>query len=169
MDINEQVNFYDTHWTFKKLNSLKLMRMVKILAYFVKVKKETKQPKILDLGCGDGRLTALLGEFGEAHGKELSKKAVEHANKIYPSATFFQGNALDFEVSQNTYDVVVSQEVLEHVEDQKAYIEVCHRALKSGGYLILTTPNKWVFDHMSNGDSWSNQPIENIITAAQLK
>src|SRR5690606_8967719 len=100
---------------------------------------------------------------------ELSKKAVEHANKIYPSATFFQGNALDFAVSQNTYDVVVSQEVLEHVEDQKADIEVCHRALKSGGYLILTTPNKWVFDHMSNGDSWSNQPIENIITAAQLK
>lgn len=169
MDIKDQVNFYDEYWTFKKQNSLNLRRVVKILDYFVIVKKRNNNPKILDLGCGDGRLTAILGEYGDAHGIELSTKAVETANKLYPQAKFFQGNALDFNIKQNTYDVVVSQEVLEHLEDQEAYLKVCFNALKSGSFLILTTPNKSVLDHMTNGDQWSNQPIENVVTPKQLK
>lgn len=169
MDIKDQVDFYDKYWTFKKQNSLNLRRVVKILDYFVIVKRSCNLPKILDLGCGDGRLTSILGEYGEAHGIELSTKAVEKANKLYPHVKFFQGNALEYNIEQNTYDVVVSQEVLEHLEDQNAYLKVCYNALKPGGYLILTTPNKSVLDNMSNGDQWSNQPIENVVTPKQLK
>lgn len=169
MDIKEQIEFYDDYWTHKKLNSLKLRRFVKILEYFTVIKRKNKSPKILDLGCGDGRLTALLGEFGIAEGLELSKKAVADANKMYPQSKFFQGNALESKLKNDYYDVVVSQEVIEHLWEQDTYLKVCYEALKPGGFLILTTPNKNVLDHMVDGGNWSNQPIENIVDPKTLK
>lgn len=169
MNIEEQIEFYDNYWTHKKLNNLSLRRFIKILDYFTIVKKQFKTPHILDLGCGDGRLTALLGEFGTAVGVELSEKAVTVANKLYPHVKFFQGNALEYELDKEYYDLVISQEVLEHVWEQDKYLEVCFNALKPGGYLILTTPNKQVLDHMTNGNQWSNQPIENVLVPKQLK
>ena len=66
------------------------------------------------------------------------------------------------------YDVVISQEVIEHIEDQEKYLENCFRVLKKGGYLIMTTPNKKVFDHMKDGN-WSKQPIEKILTPKSFK
>ena len=78
------------------------------------------------------------------------------------------GNALEYPLEENTYDVVISQEVIEHIEEQDKYFDVCFRILKPGGYLILTTPNKKVFDHMVGGN-WSRQPIEKVLTPKELK
>lgn len=169
MNIEEQVKFYDKYWADKKpLNSLKLRRAVKILEYLAVVKRKVKNPLIIDLGCGDGRFTSFVGMFGKTEGLELSEKAVEEASKLYPHVKFMYGSALDHPLPENTYDVVISQEVLEHLEDQEAYLKVCHKILKVNGYLILTTPNKRVFDHLEGGN-WSRQPIENILSPTELK
>ena len=151
MSIEQQKAYYDKRWTHQgQLNSLQLRRAVKILDYFVIAKKAFKAPKVLDLGCGEGRLTSFLGEFAHVDGLELSEKAVSKARTLYPHVHFFHGNALTYEFDAEMYDVVVSQEVLEHIIEQEAYLNVCHRILKKGGYLILTTPNKRVID-----EQWS--------------
>jgi 2-polyprenyl-3-methyl-5-hydroxy-6-metoxy-1,4-benzoquinol methylase len=169
MNIEDQVKFYDQYWSDRKpLNSLKLRRAVKILEYMSTVKRKINNPRIIDLGCGDGRFTSFIGMFGKTDGLELSEKAVEEASRLYPHVKFMYGSALDYTLPENTYDVVISQEVIEHIEDQAAYLEVCHRILKEKGFLILTTPNKKVFDHMEGGN-WSKQPIENILTPKELK
>ena len=169
MKLNEQVDYYDDLWSKRKrMNSLQLMRAIKILDYFVVAKKKLKNPRTLDLGCGDGRFTAFLGEFADTDALELSKEAVEIANSKHPHVSYFQGNATAYKFKPSTYDVVISQEVIEHIEDQQNYIDVCHSVLKDDGYLIMTTPNKKVFDHMKGGN-WSDQPIENILTPSQFK
>lgn len=169
MDIKNQIEFYDKYWSGRKvLNNLKLRRAVKILDYFISVKRQIKEPRIIELGSGDGRFTAFIGEFGNADAIELSKDAVINANKLYPHVNYMHGNVLDYPLENSTYDVVISQEVIEHIEDQEKYIEVCFSILKPGGYLILTTPNKKVFDHMKGGN-WSRQPIEKVLTPNQLK
>lgn len=167
--INEQELFYDQLWEYKSLNSLDLRRYVKILDYFSDIKRKIKQPRILDLGCGTGKFTAIVGHFGPAVGLELSPNAVEKAQKLYPHVTYVQGNALEYQLEPSHYDVVISQEVIEHVWEQERYLEICIKALKPKGYLILTTPNKNVLNHMPNGSDWSNQPIENILTRKELK
>lgn len=170
MKIENQKSFYDEYWRPNKyLNSLKLRRCVKILEFFTVVKRKIKEPNILDLGSGDGRFTSFLGQFGNTDALELSQYAVDTSNELYPHVTYKQGNALDFDFKNVTYDVVVSQEVLEHIEDKPKYIKVCYEALKSNGYLILTTPNKNVLDHMTDGKTWSTQPIELPITKGELK
>jgi len=122
----------------------------------------------MDLGCGDGRFSAFLGEFAQTDAIELSVEAVKSAQAQHPHVRYFQGDALTFPFEFGVYDVVVSQEVLEHIEDQTAYMDVCAKLLKKGGYLIMTTPNKKVFDHVVGGN-WSRQPIENILDPKDYK
>lgn len=169
MDIEYQKSFYDEYWkTNKFINSLQLRRCVKILEFFTVVKRKIQKPSILDLGSGDGRLTSFLGQFGHTDAIELSQKAVDVANKLYPHVNYKQGNALNFDFKSVTYDVVVSQEVLEHIQEKPQYLKVCYEVLKPNGYLILTTPNKNVLDHMTDGKTWSDQPIELPITKTEL-
>ena len=170
MNIENQKSFYDEYWkTNKFINSLQLRRCVKILEYFTVVKRKIRKPDILDLGSGNGRLTAFLGQFGKTDAVELSQHAVDNCNKLYPHVNFKQGNALNFDFKGKFYDVIVSQEVLEHIEDKPRYIEVCYNTLKSKGYLILTTPNKNVLNHMTDGKTWSDQPIELPVSKSELK
>jgi len=170
MNIEDQKSFYDKYWsTTKFINSLQLRRCVKILDYFTVVKRQIRKPLILDLGSGDGRLTAFLGQFGKTDAVELSQQAVEKCNTLYPHVNFQHGDALTFDFEGKTYDVIVSQEVLEHIEDKDKYLGVCADILKPGGYLIMTTPNKKVLDYMTDGDTWSDQPIELPVSKSELK
>lgn len=169
MKIQDQVSYYNTLWAERlQLNSLQLRRAVKVLEYFVDIKRVLNSPRVLDLGCGDGRFTGFLGEFADTDGIELSEDAVKYAQKQHPHVHFFQGSALDYDFDEAMYDVVISQEVIEHIEDQEKYLEICFKVLKKGGYLIITTPNKKVFDHMKGGN-WSNQPIEKVLNPKDFK
>ncbi len=169
MLLHEQIKYYDDLWSKRlKMNYLQLRRSNKIFEYISLIMLRNKNLKVLDLGCGDGRFTSFLGEFSDTDALELSEEAISIAKKKHPHVNFFQGSALDFEFESEKYDVVISQEVIEHIEDQKKYIEVCWKVLKKNGYLIITTPNKKVFDHMKGGN-WSKQPIEKIMTPSIFK
>lgn len=107
-----------------------------------------QHPRILDMGCGTGWFTGELARIGEATGVELSDAAVALARSRYPHATFIAGNVLDMELPTAHFDVVVSLEVIAHVEDQDRYLEQAARTLKPGGYLVITTVNKFVHDRI---------------------
>jgi len=46
-----------------------------------------------------------------------------------------------FPIASQTFDVVTAGEVIEHMIDEGAFLQECHRVLKKGGTLVLTTPN----------------------------
>ena len=104
------------------------------------------RPRILDMGCGTGWLTEELAEVGEATGVDLSEAAVSLARSRYPRATFLAGNVLEASLPAAHFDVVVSLEVIAHVEDQGRYLERAAEVLRPHGYLIITTVNKFVHD-----------------------
>ncbi|GAA3571772.1 class I SAM-dependent methyltransferase [Snuella lapsa] len=165
----EQIAYYDALWSKRlRMNYLQMRRSIKILQYLSRIMHGNKQVRVLDLGCGDGRFTAFVGEFVTTDAIELSEEAVKIAQQQHPHVRFFQGSALEYPFEKGYYDVVISQEVIEHIEDQDAYLRVCYEVLKPGGYLIMTTPNKKVFDHMEGGN-WSDQPIEKIMSPKQFK
>ncbi len=171
-DIQAQKNFYDEYWDgLKPLSSYKVQRVKWLMDAILHLRKGWKgrSIRLLDLGCGDGRLCPLWKELtgAEVYGLELSPKAVENAQKRYPFVHYKEGDAISTGYEQNMFDVVICQEVLEHVEEQQQLIDECGRILKQEGVLILTTPNKFYFDRR-NGGNYSNQPIENIIEKATL-
>lgn len=168
--VDLQKQFYDSRWSQSRFaGRLQLLRSISILEALADLK--LKDPKIIDLCCGAGWLTAIIGLFGPAVGVELSELAVKIASKKYPHVHFIQADIFNWDYPREQFDIVVSQEAIEHVEDQDGYLEIAYGLLSKGGYLILTTPNYRTFYAMpaQQRTSWSNQPIENWLTIEGLK
>lgn len=167
--VDYQVDFYNKYWReLEPFGSYKVIRIKRILDYLVFVRRRLKDLNILDLGCGDGRAVAVWSILGKSSGLDLSTEAMETAKKMFPGLAFSSENATRTNYNSGSFNVVISQEVLEHIEDQRSYIQECSRLLATGGYLILTTPNKYYFDRVAGGN-YSKQPIENILEARTLK
>lgn len=170
--LHEQKDFYDRYWRdMKPIGSYKLMRtqwianMLQLLCR----QNNKKQLQLLDLGCGDGRLAPFWQSVtgAETYALELSPMAVEKAQRLFPSVIYTQGDATNTPYENQVFDIIVCQEVLEHIEQQALLINEAARILKPGGQLILTTPNKFYFDRRKGGN-YSQQPIENIIDKEEL-
>jgi 2-polyprenyl-3-methyl-5-hydroxy-6-metoxy-1,4-benzoquinol methylase len=116
-------------------------------------------PNIVDFGCGTGWMTEILAQFGTAVGVDL---APEPARQLLSHLSFFSADALP----QGPFDVVVSQEVLEHADNQEDYLNHAYRLLRPGGYLILTTPNAKV--SLARPELLV-QPVEKHLTSPQLE
>ena len=169
ISLNEQQEYYNARWrTFEYANRLKMARAIAILGAMHRLK--LNKPRIIDLGCGTGWLTAIVAQFGPSIGVDLSDEAVREASRKYPFVSFFQTDISSWNYPKGQFDIVISQEVIEHVENQAAHLDIAAELLRSGGYLILTTPNARTFYAMprETRESWSNQPIENWLTKKEL-
>jgi SAM-dependent methyltransferase len=96
--------------------------------------------RALDLGCGDGRLTAEL-DAGELTGADVSAVALDRARGRVPGARLVGVDpdaALPFEDGE--FDLVLLAETLEHVRDVQLFLSEARRVLRPGGTLAITTP-----------------------------
>jgi|SRR5579872_7371727 len=161
--IEDQRKFWNWHWEHwqerKVLNDWTERRAHEILGLVQGL--NLKQPRILDLGCGLGWFTERLAGLGEAHGIDLSEEGIAAARVRRPDITYLAGNLYEAPLERNYFDVVVSQEVIAHVEDQPKYVDLAADVLKPGGYFIVTTGNKFVMSRL--GDvGWNVQPPQHI-------
>jgi len=168
--IEQQKRFYAERWeAIDFAGRLKLLRSISILEAIAATK--LTKPKIIDLGCGTGWLSAIVGLFSPTVAIELSKSAIAESSKQYKHVQFVEANIFDWEYPINMFDIAISQEVIEHVEDQERYVEISHAILKDDGYLILTTPNPATLNAMPEEQrtKWSNQPLESYISIDKLR
>jgi SAM-dependent methyltransferase len=114
------------------------------------------QPRILDFGCGNGWFTERLSGLGEATGIDLSKKAMDAAGKQFPDINFIGGDLFQHQFPSEYFDIVVSQQVIPHVQDQAGYLERAAATLKQGGYLIITCNNKFVMDRLNDNSDFTH-------------
>ena len=101
--------------------------------------------RILDFPCGSGYAADILKEFGIIYeGRELDPPTLEYASRIYgrPTAKFKSGDLCNPGLGNEKYDVIACIEGLEHIdkEYQGPLIEKLKKALKTGGSLIISSP-----------------------------
>jgi ubiquinone/menaquinone biosynthesis C-methylase UbiE len=94
----------------------------------------------LDLGCGDGRLTAKL-RAGAVTAADVSRVALRRAERRVPEAEIAlvePDERLPF--VDGEFELVVCIETIEHVRDVQLFLSEIRRVLRPGGGLALTTP-----------------------------
>lgn len=99
---------------------------------------------IADLACGDGKLLRFLTDRGYTNvgGVDISPQQVDLARQVVPRVT--HGDVLSFlDAHRDTFDLLVALNVIEHLQKSEViqFLDGCLLALKSGGRLIVQTPN----------------------------
>ena len=96
---------------------------------------------VLENGCGVGMYVEKLSEFGgEVIGLEYDFERAVDAHATSPHITNAAGEYLPF--PQEAFDLILSHEVIEHVQDDRKAISQMVRALRPGGRLVLFCPNR---------------------------
>jgi SAM-dependent methyltransferase len=100
------------------------------------------QGRVLENGCGVGvyaRQLSLRGA-GEVVGLEFELERLQQAHATVPQVVNAAGEHLPF--PNNSFDLVLSHEVLEHVADDAAALREMVRVLRPGGRIVLFVPNR---------------------------
>jgi SAM-dependent methyltransferase len=94
---------------------------------------------ILDIGCGPGTTLKELAGFGAVYGVDVSKAAVDYCHERgLDSVTLGDASALPYR--DERFDLVISIDVLEHVDDDMSALAETYRVCRRGGTLIATVP-----------------------------
>lgn len=107
--------------------------------------------KVLDAGCGEGNLSLLVAQQGiEVVGADISKPNVMGAQQLARQqnvpVTFFQADAENLPFSDNSFDVVLSSHVLEHLPNLQKGLDELYRVTKSIALIAMPTclnPSCW--------------------------
>ena len=105
--------------------------------------KFVKDKAVLDVACGAGIGTHYLLTAGArcCTGLDIDDPSICYARAMYKGCEFSQCDATNLCVPDNSMDVVVSFETIEHLKDHLKFLSECNRVLKPGGVLICSTPN----------------------------
>ncbi|ATZ61208.2 MAG: putative methyltransferase YcgJ [candidate division WS2 bacterium] len=135
---------YSEAFTWYKLRKM-------ICQYFSEEAK--KGMKVLEVGCGAGTNIWMFNDLFydakgiEFYGMDISLKAIKAAKEYEvemesKNCFFTVGDAERLGYKDDSFDIVVCTEVLEHLPNPNETLKEIHRVLKLGGVAIITTPNR---------------------------
>lgn len=144
-----------------------------------------KVESVLDVGCGEGftldRLSKLK-KFKELEGIDFSKEAILLGNKLHPHLKLKQANIYQLPYKDSSFDLVISTEVLEHLENPKKALREIIRVSKK--YVLLSVPNEPFFrlanflrgknilrlgNDIGHIQHWSSKGFEEFIKSEKVK
>jgi SAM-dependent methyltransferase len=124
----------DRHWWYVSLHELIMRR--------VRRERERKGGlKVLDAGCGTGRLCELLEGLGDISGCDISETAVRFCHER-GMRDIHLADLNEADIGKERFDVITSIDVLYHqgIKDDSRVMEKFYEALKPGGLLVLNLP-----------------------------
>lgn len=153
-------SYWDVHTTKKYVHNSEMQRCWAMAFIAPYLKKLNGNELILDVGCGDGKITADISRFvpeGEVHGIDLSSTMVAWAQKQYhpheyPNLIFKVGSFLEPDLDCK-YDVIISFCALQHSADQEKRLRNLAQLLKPHGKLFILVPTR-------NNNAWNTARAE---------
>ncbi len=124
--------------------------------------------KVLDVGCGNGRLRVLFkNKQVEYVGVDVSRKLISLARRSkkfeLENQKFLKADGADLPFSENEFDAVFAVAVLHHIPSRSQrllFLQEASRVLKEGGVLIVVVWNLWRMRFLKNHfASWKEKII----------
>jgi ubiquinone/menaquinone biosynthesis C-methylase UbiE len=108
--------------------------------------KSEQKVSVLEIGSGAGKGAELLAAHPEVVASytaiDKNNRLVPYLQSLYPDFTFVKGFVPPLPFQNESFDWVITQQVIEHIEDDEFFLTEIHRVLKKGGKVVITTPNK---------------------------
>lgn len=103
---------------------------------------------VLDIACGDGYGAAMLARHAaQVTGVDIDTPTVERARGKYvaDNLRFLQGSATDIPLDDDSVDLVISFETIEHLMEQDRMLYEIRRVLRPEGFLLISSPDKYEY------------------------
>lgn len=145
-----------------KMNMYDTTKRVHVFYNELLKNEELKEKKILDAGCGTGWFSKAASERGGiVTSMDLGENLLAQVAKKCKSECVV-GSILEIPFPDNTFDFVVSSEVIEHTPDPYKALHEIHRVLKPGGKMVLSTPNKFWFWTLYIANKFNLRPYQGL-------
>ncbi len=107
---------------------------------------------VLDIACGEGYGSVFMADVAHTVvGVDISEEAIRHASSLYErlNLKFCQGSATNLEFQDDSFDLVVSFETIEHLAEQEQMLAEIRRVLRPNGVLVISSPNRPIYSEES--------------------
>jgi SAM-dependent methyltransferase len=156
-----------THWWFRSRNAILLWAFSKYVQ---------NCSSFLEIGCGTGFVLEGLNRAFPGltlSGSEFFEEGLAFAKKRVPSADFRKLDATKMD-DLETYDCIGAFDVIEHIEDDSVVLQNMHRALRPGGYIMLTVPqHRWLWsivdEHSHHWRRYTREELVSKVTRARFE
>ncbi|MFX1453245.1 MAG: class I SAM-dependent methyltransferase [Promethearchaeota archaeon] len=108
--------------------------------------------KLVDLGCGEGHFTARFLKFinsDNLYGLDYSISAIKKAKSAFQDIEFCVADVFDLPYPDGYFDIVVCNNLIEHIENPVLLLKNIKRILKKDGHIIISTPSRYRLDNVA--------------------
>ena len=170
----DQQQLYDHGWR-KALDMGKEQRgnLQTNLEFLAQIGLLKPPDRILEIGCGIGSVVHHLHQQGySVKGTDISREAIQYGREKYPQIELEVQPAEQLPYPDQSFDVVLSFDLFEHIARIDQHVDQVHRVLKAEGLYLFQTPNKLsncIFETLTHRTLKWRRYHPSLHTAGQLR
>ena len=123
---------------------------------------------ILDLGSGQGGTAKVLSEKNTVISLDLNIVRLKSQEDFKDNILRINGDALNVPLKPDSFDLIILQDVIEHVSDPQSLLNSLLSLLKKNGILYLSTPNKLSLFNIISDPHWGF-PIVSLLRREAIR
>lgn len=129
---------------------------------------QTKNLSVLDLGSGEGGTTKVFSENNFVTSFDLSLVRLKRQSENFNCLLNVNGDALNLPFANKSFDLIIVQDVIEHLTNTQKFYSELKRVLKNKGIIFLSTPNKFSIFNILN-DPHFGLPVVSLLKRKSIK
>jgi 2-polyprenyl-3-methyl-5-hydroxy-6-metoxy-1,4-benzoquinol methylase len=146
IDSSDEYNESDPYTVIENIHSDFHQRRLNCTLQLIEKSSDRHEKKLLDIGCGQGHFTKKIKEnFPDykVYGLDYSISAIAYAHDNFKEVDFIVANAYNPPFNDECFDVVILNNIWEHVPDPMNLLAVTKKILKPNGQVIISTPSRY--------------------------
>ncbi|MFZ2322334.1 MAG: class I SAM-dependent methyltransferase [Ignavibacteriaceae bacterium] len=129
---------------------------------------QTENLFVLDLGSGEGGTTKVFSENNFVTSFDLSLVRLKRQSENFNCLLNVNGDALNLPFANKSFDLIIVQDVIEHLTNTQKFYSELKRVLKNKGIIFLSTPNKFSIFNILN-DPHFGLPVVSLLKRKSIK